>query len=341
VIPGIDPRVDYAFKRVFGSPENEAVLVAMLNDVLTLEGAARVARATILNPFNEKEIADDKLSVLDIKAQDQSGRQFVVEMQLILPPGIKQRIMYYWARSFSSQAKEGDEYVSLKPTIALCFLNRNLFVHSERWHHRFRFLEETCLEPFSDDIQLDIVELAKVQGQVPSSSDGPLKWACFLNEAENLDTDKLPDYLDTPEMRQAMSTLQSISESERQHQLYESRLKARLDAAWMAKYKQQLDEEARQLKELREKLYQEAEEAREAAHQEAEAAHQEAEAAHQEAEAAHQEAEAARQQTQLLLIDQVLRLQRLLKQQAHDRTVLERLSTDELRALIDGLEQAF
>lgn len=37
----------------------------------------------ILNPFNDKEALDEKLSILDIKARDQSGRQFNVEMQML------------------------------------------------------------------------------------------------------------------------------------------------------------------------------------------------------------------------------------------------------------------
>jgi predicted transposase/invertase (TIGR01784 family) len=37
----------------------------------------------LLNPFNPKETLDDKLSILDIKARDETGRQFNLEMQML------------------------------------------------------------------------------------------------------------------------------------------------------------------------------------------------------------------------------------------------------------------
>ncbi len=83
MVPGIDPKIDYAFKRLFGSEPNQPLLIDLLNAVLQPPPAQRVAALEILNPFNDKEALDDKLSVVDIKARDQSGRQFNVEMQML------------------------------------------------------------------------------------------------------------------------------------------------------------------------------------------------------------------------------------------------------------------
>jgi predicted transposase/invertase (TIGR01784 family) len=47
----------------------------------------------LLNPFNLQETLDDKLSILDIKARDQSGRQFNVEMQMLAYPAYEKRIL--------------------------------------------------------------------------------------------------------------------------------------------------------------------------------------------------------------------------------------------------------
>src|ERR1700712_5764059 len=79
----IDPKVDYAFKKVFGSESNRDVLVDLLNAVLQFHPGREVVEVEILNPFNEKEFADDKLSVVDVKARDATGRTFAVEMQMI------------------------------------------------------------------------------------------------------------------------------------------------------------------------------------------------------------------------------------------------------------------
>ena len=87
---GIDPTVDFAFKRLLGSPEHSRITVHFLNAVLG--GSPRITDVTILNPFLEKDFEQDKLSVLDVLATDEHGRRLNVEMQTSLPTGIQQRL---------------------------------------------------------------------------------------------------------------------------------------------------------------------------------------------------------------------------------------------------------
>ena len=66
MVPGIDPKVDYAFKRLFGREQNGALLIHLLNAILVLPTGRRVVALEILNPFHDKDNLDDKLSVLDM-----------------------------------------------------------------------------------------------------------------------------------------------------------------------------------------------------------------------------------------------------------------------------------
>src|SRR5262249_2441566 len=79
MVPQVDHKVDYAFKRLFGREPNRALSIHLLNAVLEPPSTARVVALDLLNPFNDKDHLDDKLSILDIKARDQSGWQFNVE----------------------------------------------------------------------------------------------------------------------------------------------------------------------------------------------------------------------------------------------------------------------
>jgi predicted transposase/invertase (TIGR01784 family) len=72
----------------------------------------------VLNPFNHKETLDDKLSVVDIKARDQSGRHYTIEMQLLSQRQLAERILYYWARLYQHQLHEGQDYDQLQATPA-------------------------------------------------------------------------------------------------------------------------------------------------------------------------------------------------------------------------------
>jgi hypothetical protein len=83
MILGIDPKIDFAFKYLFGRDSTRDILIDAVNSVLQPPPGQAVQEAELLNPFNLQETLDDKLSVLDIKARDQAGRQFNVEMQIL------------------------------------------------------------------------------------------------------------------------------------------------------------------------------------------------------------------------------------------------------------------
>ena len=83
MILDIDPNVDYAFKRVYGREENRDVLGSILEAVLAGTEFGKVTDLEILNPFNERDTIDDKLSVVDVRARQKSGEVFNIEMQLL------------------------------------------------------------------------------------------------------------------------------------------------------------------------------------------------------------------------------------------------------------------
>ena len=61
----LDPKIDCVFKAMLGSEENRNLLVHFLNAVLIDDLTAPITEAEILNPYNDKEFLDDKLSCSD------------------------------------------------------------------------------------------------------------------------------------------------------------------------------------------------------------------------------------------------------------------------------------
>src|SRR5436189_166953 len=132
---GIDPTVDYAFKKLFGNPENSDLLIHLLNAVLTAESP--IEEVEILNPFNDKEFIDDKLSVVDIKARDDEGTWYNVEMQVKALGVLRQRLPYYNAKLYVGQLSEGHGYELLTPAVTVCFLDDVLFPGVQSPHLSF------------------------------------------------------------------------------------------------------------------------------------------------------------------------------------------------------------
>jgi len=90
----IDPKIDCVFKALLGSEENRNLPVHFLNAILATDLTAPITGAEILNPYNDKEFLDDKLSVVDVKAKDSEGRLYQIEIQLLTYRHLPERMVY-------------------------------------------------------------------------------------------------------------------------------------------------------------------------------------------------------------------------------------------------------
>lgn len=229
MIPGIDPKVDYAFKRLFGREQNAALLIHLLNAILQSSPGERIVAVEILNPFNDKDSLDDKLSILDIKVRDGSGRQFNIEMQLLVPVHFPKRILYYWARFHQGQLQESGDYRTLRPTITICFVNAPLFPDVADHHLVFELRERQHGIVFTGDLAVHMLDLSKFARPVEELRTPLDRWLYFLRHAEQLDTEALPATLDQPEIHRAMGELQMLTQSDLERERYEARHKMQSD----------------------------------------------------------------------------------------------------------------
>lgn len=230
MVPGIDPKVDIVFKRLFGAEPNADLLIDLLNAVLGFPPTGAVTSVEILNPFHEKEALDDKLSILDIKARDATGRQYNVEMQVLPYAAYPQRIVYYLAKFHQQQLHEGEPYGDLAPSYSISFLNHVLYPERSRWHWRFQLRDPD--EPavlFSDQLEMHLVELPKFNRKATELTTACERWSYFLQHGDELDTDRLPEPLQVPVIRKAMEVLRMLTQSELEREKYEARLKYQRD----------------------------------------------------------------------------------------------------------------
>jgi predicted transposase/invertase (TIGR01784 family) len=230
MIVGIDPKVDYAFKHMLGRETTRPILIDVLNSVLSPAPGHLVHDLDLLNPFNPKEALDDKLSILDIKARDQSGRQFNVEMQMLAFPHYEKRILYYATRLHQQQLREGHDYVELQPTVSISFLNHVLFPQVSEVHLHFRLLEAAHHFPLTNDLEFHLLQLpkfTKTAAELTSSLD---IWLYILRYAETMDRDALPAPIQQyPLAVRALEELKMLSQTDIERERYEARLKAQLD----------------------------------------------------------------------------------------------------------------
>ena len=101
--------------------ENKDLLISFINSVVSKED--QVVDIELLNPYNLKNFAGDKLSVLDIKAKDTKGNYYNIEVQIINEADYDKRALYYWAKLYSQQLTAGLGYKHLRKAIGIHVLN--------------------------------------------------------------------------------------------------------------------------------------------------------------------------------------------------------------------------
>lgn len=65
--PQSDPRIDFAFKHVFGREQNKSLLISLLDAVLQPAVGEGIASLEIMNPFNDKEELDDYHLIFELR----------------------------------------------------------------------------------------------------------------------------------------------------------------------------------------------------------------------------------------------------------------------------------
>ena len=72
------PTLDFVFRKLFGSEENKDLLMSLINSIV--EPDFHLTDVEIKNPFNLADYLDAKETIVDIKAQDQAGLWYDLEM---------------------------------------------------------------------------------------------------------------------------------------------------------------------------------------------------------------------------------------------------------------------
>jgi predicted transposase/invertase (TIGR01784 family) len=189
----VDIKNDIAFRKIFGTAKKSICLISFLNAVLELEGMDRIKSVTLLNPYLIPRLSDEKSSIIDVRATDQKGRRFVVEMQVADKKGFNQRVQYYATRDFSMQIDKGEDYTKLRPVYFIGILN---FSNSGGLNYVSKHLtiETETGENILDDIKYAFIQLPKFKKKIHELVTPTDKWTFFIKNAEKLKI--IPDFVD-------------------------------------------------------------------------------------------------------------------------------------------------
>ena len=186
----VDVKNDIAFRKIFGNENRKESLISFLNAILDFRGDRRIVAVTIVNPYQLPKLKGVKVTIIDVKATDQAGRTFIIEMQVADIDGFAKRVLYYTSKGYADQIKRGDFYRQLQPVIFIGILD---FVHTENTNYisRSQVRDVETGEQTIKDVEFNYIELPKFNKTLDELSTLTDKWVYFIKNAENLEV--VPD----------------------------------------------------------------------------------------------------------------------------------------------------
>jgi predicted transposase/invertase (TIGR01784 family) len=182
----INPKTDFAFKKIFGSEQSHGILISFLNGIL-YNGEATITDLEILNPYQAPRIRGVKDTYLDVKAELVTGQQVIIEMQVLNVEGFEKRILYNAAKAYSIQLGQGEKYTTLNPVIALTITDFEMFDELDTVISRFVLKEKEFLVDYPiSDLELVFVELPKFKLTLEQLTSLTDKWMYFLQHTREL-----------------------------------------------------------------------------------------------------------------------------------------------------------
>ena len=224
---------DYVFKRIFGKGGNEKILKSLLEAILKI----KIQKIEVKNPEIPKEAIDEKLSILDIRAEINEDTIIDIEMQVGNTTAIDRRLVVYNAKLIAGEIKVSEKYQKAKDTIVICIINdyvlkRNAYLSLAMLKYEktedIRYVnmgyeqEDSYLTKMT---KYYIIELPKFKKKKPKVADLLEKWLYVIGGDQKMIEECKNE---NEEIKEAIEQLTQMSADEYERELYEIRERSRL-----------------------------------------------------------------------------------------------------------------
>lgn len=221
----LDPKADLTFKLVFG--EHKDLVMSLLNALLPLEPDGQITSVEYLPTELVPENPGKKDSVVDVRCEDQQGRQFIVEMQMYWNQYFKSRVLLNASKAVVKQLKDGEGYNLIQPVYCLNLINDIGFESEpDEFYHDYAIVNVAHSDRIIEGLRFVFVELPKFRPESIAEKKMAVLWLRFLTEI-NRKTDEAPaELLENEATRKALSLVEKSAMTEAQLHAY--------DKFWMA-----------------------------------------------------------------------------------------------------------
>jgi len=231
-VPGryIDPLVDFAFKKIFGSEPNKDLLIAFLNEVF--RGRKHIVDLVYNKNEHHGDLKDEGAAIFDLLCTGDRGEQFLIEIQRAKQGYFKERALFYTSRLISDQAPKGKRN-AWGYNIAEVYFIALLEDFTLDDTPQDKYLHDICLcdrdtgEIFYNKLgytYIELIKFVKTDDELNTDLD---KWLYLLKNMSQLD--KIPVYLRKPIFEKLFNIAAYINLTKEEKAMYDSSLKYKWD----------------------------------------------------------------------------------------------------------------
>lgn len=216
----LDPKADLTFKKIFG--EHKDLLISLLNALLPLSADGQVESVEYLTPELVPDVYLGKNSIVDVRCRDVSGRQFLVEMQMLWTDAFKQRVLFNASKAFVRQIEKKQTYALLKPVYSLNLVNETFMKgYPDEFIHNFNIVHDLHNEQIIEGLHFTFIELPKFKPSSIKEKKMAVLWLQFLTQIDENTKEVPQDLLENPETSKALQTVEESSLSKEELCAYE------------------------------------------------------------------------------------------------------------------------
>ena len=220
----LSPKLDVVFHMLFGEPKNESITKKLLEDVLD----EKIIKIELdKNPYLWGNQADDKLGIIDVKAEIDDKNMVDIEIQRSGKKDFVERILLYWAKMYEKQIQKTEKYSELKRCIVISFVDFELDVSKDlpadtKWQIKEAKMGKRIL---TEKLEIVILELPKAEKSIDNKQ--ITKWLKFLEDPYGEEVEKMSE--NEKEIKEAVKSLEEINADEAKVRIAELREKYILD----------------------------------------------------------------------------------------------------------------
>ena len=178
----LKPKNDVVFQALF-TRGSEYATKSMIEDIIKID-IHKIDLDKSKDLLNDN--ARNKNGRLDIRAILNGNIDCDVEMQLVPHEKMIERFLYYWAKMYTANLKEGENYRELKKSISIIVLDAEipLLKRIPKSYTKWEIREaEYQKEVLTDHFEMHIISLPEAIKEYDKNKDDKvLQWMMFLND---------------------------------------------------------------------------------------------------------------------------------------------------------------